>query len=203
MVVIATTQALYLSDEWRINEQWLSGVCRKGLGRFRPAKNATSLRFIAAQERSAIPDVAFFRRRREAQTKMLILIVEDEPISALSIMAELEHAGHEILGPASTLEEGLELALKHQPRLALVDIDLVHKGDGIELAKQLRELHIAAVFVSAQGHTAYDNRTLALGFIGKPFNPSDLPRSIDVISAILDGKQPPPPVLPRTLQLFN
>lgn len=134
---------------------------------------------------------------------MLILIVEDEPISALSIIVELEHAGHQTLGPACTLEDGLELALTGHPQLALVDIDLVHKGDGIELAKRLRELHIAAVFVSAQGHTAYDNRALALGFIGKPFNPSDLPRSIDVISAILDGKTPPPPPLPRTLQLFN
>lgn len=134
---------------------------------------------------------------------MLILIVEDEPISALSIIVELEHAGHQTLGPAATLEDALELALTGHPKLALVDIDLVHKGDGIELAKRLRELHIAAVFVSAQGHTAYDNRALAMGFIGKPFNPSDLPRSIDVISAILDGKPPPPPPLPRTLQLFN
>jgi DNA-binding response OmpR family regulator len=134
---------------------------------------------------------------------MLILIVEDEPISALSIMAELEHAGHQTLGPASTLEDALELALTCHPQLALVDIDLVHKGDGIVLAKRLRELHIAAVFVSAQVHTAYDNRALALGFIGKPYNPSELPRSIDVISAILDGRTPPPPPLPRTLQLFN
>lgn len=134
---------------------------------------------------------------------MLILIVEDEPISALSIVSELEHAGHVTLGPAATFEEGLELARTGHPRLALVDIDLVHKGDGIELAKRLRELHIAAVFVSAQGHTAYDNRALALGFIGKPFNPSDLPRNIDVISAILDGKTPPPLLLPTTLQLFN
>lgn len=148
-------------------------------------------------------DVGSFRRHCKAQAKMLILIVEDEPISALSTIMELEHAGHETLGPAATLEQGLELARTGHPRLALVDIDLVHKGDGVELAKRLRELHIAAVFVSAQGHVAYDNRALALGFIGKPYNPSDLPRSIDVIAAILDGRQPPPPPLPRALQLFN
>ncbi len=134
---------------------------------------------------------------------MLILVVEDEPICALSTIAELEHAGHQTLGPAASLEEGLELARSGHPQLALVDIDLVHKGDGVELAKKLQELHIAAVFVSAQSRTAYDNRTLALGFIGKPYNPAELPHSIEVIAAIMDGKNPPPPSLSRSLQLFN
>lgn len=133
---------------------------------------------------------------------MLILVVEDEPICALSTIIELEQAGHQTLGPAASLEEGLELARSGHPTLALVDIDLVHKGDGVELARQLRELHIAAVFVSAQMRTAYDNRALALGYIGKPYNPSELPRTIEVIAAILDGKSPPPPT-PRALQLFN
>lgn len=132
---------------------------------------------------------------------MLILIVEDEPICALSTIAELEHAGHQTLGPAATLEEGLELARSGHPTLALVDIDLVHQGDGLELAKQLREMHIAAVFVSAQSRAAYDNCALALGFIGKPYNPADLPSSIEVISAILEGRDLPRS--PQMLQLFH
>ncbi len=134
---------------------------------------------------------------------MLILVVEDEPICALSTVAELEQAGHETLGPAATLEEGLELARNGHPTLALIDIDLMHAGDGVELAKRLRELHIAAVFVSAQHPAAFQNQDLALGFIGKPYNPSDLPPSIEVISAILEGKSPPEASLPRALQLFH
>lgn len=133
---------------------------------------------------------------------MLILVVEDEPVCALSTIAELEHAGHQTLGPASTIEEGLELARTGHPTLALVDIDLAHKGDGLELAKRLREMHIASVFVSAQSRAALENCSLALGYIGKPFNPADLPPSIDAISAILEGKDPSPSV-PRTLQLFH
>lgn len=136
-------------------------------------------------------------------TKMLILIVEDEPICALSTVAELEHAGHKTLGPAATLEEGLELARSGHPTLALIDIDLMHAGDGVELAKRLRELHIAAVFVSAQHSSAFQNQDLALGFIGKPYNPADLPPSIEVISAILEGKSWPAASLPRSLQLFH
>lgn len=134
---------------------------------------------------------------------MLILVVEDEPICALSTVTELEHAGHQTVGPASSLEEGLELARIAHPQLALIDIDLVNKGDGIRLAKLLRDLQVAAVFVSAQSATAYDNRAWALGFIGKPYNPADLPRSIDYICAVMDGRKPPPPPMPRTLQMFN
>lgn len=133
---------------------------------------------------------------------MLILVVEDEPICALSTIAELEHAGHQTLGPARTLEEGLELARTGHPTLALVDIDLVHKGDGVELAKHLREMHIASVFVSAQSRDALENCSLALGFIGKPYNPADLAPSIEAISAIIQGKEPPRPA-PQTLQLFH
>ena len=133
---------------------------------------------------------------------MLILVVEDEPICAMSTIAELEHAGHQTLGPASTLEEGLELARTGHPTLALVDIDLARKGEGLELAKRLREMDIAAVFVSAQTRDALENCSLALGFIGKPYNPADLPLSIAAISAILEGREPARPV-PRTLRLFH
>ncbi|MBL8267934.1 response regulator [Steroidobacter sp.] len=132
---------------------------------------------------------------------MLILVVEDEPICALSTVAELEQAGHETLGPAATLEEGLALARSGHPKLALIDIDLMHAGEGLELARRLRELNIAALFVSAQHPSAFQNQDLAMGFIGKPYNPADLPSSIDVISAILDGK--PPPASPQALQLFH
>jgi CheY-like chemotaxis protein len=135
-------------------------------------------------------------------TKMLILIVEDEPICALSTIAELEHAGHQTLGPAATFEEGLELARTGHPTLALVDIDLAGKGDGLELAKRLQEMHIASVFVSAQSRDALDNCSLALGFIGKPYNPADLAPSIAAISAIMEGKDPPL-VVPQTLRLFH
>jgi CheY-like chemotaxis protein len=154
------------------------------------------------QERFALCNVAL-SQEDVAQTKMLILVVEDEPICALSTVAELEHAGHTTLGPAATLEEGFELARTGHPTLALIDIDLMRAGDGFELARRLRELNIAAVFVSAQHPSAFENRDLALGFIGKPYNPADLPSSIEVIAAVMEGRSFPAASLPRALQLFH
>ena len=54
---------------------------------------------------------------------MLILVVEDEPISALSAMWELQRAGHDVIGPASTSEDALRLA-PLTPRRRPLDAEL-------------------------------------------------------------------------------
>src|SRR5690606_15891976 len=100
---------------------------------------------------------------------MRILIAENEPICALSALSELRHAGHETLGPASTVQEALTLAsARHRPELALVDIDLNERGDGLELARQLQQMGIAILFISARVRTACRHRDLAVGLICKP-----------------------------------
>lgn len=134
---------------------------------------------------------------------MRILIAEDEPICALSALCELRHAGHEILGPASTVQEALALAhTQLGPELALVDIDLTERGDGLELARQLQQMNIATVFISARVRTACSHRNLALGLICKPYNPADLPSSVEAIACLLRGRVPRPLQVPHSLQLF-
>ncbi len=135
---------------------------------------------------------------------MRILIAEDEPICALSALCELRYAGHETLGPASTVQEALQLVrLWQRPELALVDIDLSEPGDGLELARQLQRMGIATVFISARVRTASRNRDLALGFICKPYNPADLPMSVAAIACLLRGREPLPQQVPHSLQLFS
>lgn len=134
---------------------------------------------------------------------MRILIAEDEPICALSALCELRHAGHETLGPAGTVQEALQLArMSRRPHLALVDIDLAERGDGLELARQLQQMSIAIVFISARVRTACSHSDLALGLICKPYNPADLPPSIEAIDCLLRGCMPQPLQVPHSLQLF-
>ena len=133
---------------------------------------------------------------------MLILIVEDEMLSALSMSWELEDAGHRVLGPAASYEEALRLARRERPELALVDIDLQRPGDGVELARAFLEMDIPLLFVSAQSAVASRYHDLALGHIGKPYDLADLPRSVDVVLSRLRGAEPPS-ALPRSLRLFE
>ena len=133
---------------------------------------------------------------------MLILVVEDEPISALSAMWELQRVGHEVIGPASTSEDALRLARQWRPELALVDIDLREAGEGVGVARFLRELHVAAVFVSARANVAHENCDLALGVLSKPYTITDLVGSVGIIDAVLHGGIAPH-AIPAALRLFH
>jgi CheY-like chemotaxis protein len=132
---------------------------------------------------------------------MLVMVVENELVSALCVVEELLGAGYAVLGPAVAPDQALDLARREHPQLALVDIDLVCRGDGLELARRLREMNIATLFVSASYMPESQHRHLALGFIGKPYNPADIPPSVAVVAALLAGDRPPK--APRSLQLFG
>lgn len=60
----------------------------------------------------------------EQTERRRILIVEDEPFVALQLRTDLEGEGHEVIGPASNLAQGLKLAQSEGLDAALVDIRL-------------------------------------------------------------------------------
>jgi CheY-like chemotaxis protein len=99
---------------------------------------------------------------------MLILIVEDEPIVAWSLADALRESGHTILGPAASTDAALELCTRCMPNIALVDITLDGRIEGIALARRLKnEMRIASVFMTAQPMLARENADAALGLIEK------------------------------------
>jgi CheY-like chemotaxis protein len=120
---------------------------------------------------------------------MLILIVEDEPIVAWSLAHALGKSGHTVLGPTASSVEAVELAARHMPRLALVDITLNGQVEGIALARRLKsEMSIASVFMTAQPTLARENADAALGLIQKPYVPERVIRAIAVIDEMLAGR---------------
>ena len=69
----------------------------------------------------------------------MVLIVEDEVLVALTLQVALERAGHQVVGPAFSAGEALQLAEAEQPDPALVNLDLRSEIDGIAVARLLRE----------------------------------------------------------------
>lgn len=136
--------------------------------------------------------------------RMVILIVEDQAVIGLAIAMELQDAGHEILGPVTTIEAAERLAHEAHPALALIDIDLQRHGDGIDLARSLRSAsNIQTLFITGRPIAARANADLALGVIEKPFVSSEIPRSIAVLQAIMAGGSPPSGDIPSQLELFR
>ena len=122
---------------------------------------------------------------------MLILIVEDEPIIAWSLADALSESGHTILGPTASSVEAIELSARYTPRLALVDITLDGREEGIALARKLKsEMSIDSIFMTAQPMLARENADTALGLIEKPYLPELVSRAIAVIDEMLNGRAP-------------
>jgi DNA-binding response OmpR family regulator len=86
----------------------------------------------------------------------------------------------------------------------LVDIGLHGIPRGIELARELRSQYdVAVLFVTMTRDTALENQDAALGVITKPFDPDDVPESVEIANAVKQGKTPSPQALPSSLELFK
>ena len=134
---------------------------------------------------------------------MLILVVEDDPIVAWSARDVVEDAGHEVLGPAHDVEEALRLVAARRPDLALVDINLAGADEGVALARTLKDQHaVPSLFVGGQVNAARANQDAAMGLLRKPYDPASLAVSLPVAAEVLSRGRPPPPNVPRALELF-
>lgn len=67
-----------------------------------------------------------------------ILVVEDEPTTALHIVARLQLMGYEVPALATSGEEALQRVADIHPDLMLMDIQLEGDMDGIETAQQIQ-----------------------------------------------------------------
>jgi DNA-binding response OmpR family regulator len=131
---------------------------------------------------------------------MRVLIVEDEPLIAASIEWELKDCGFEVLGPSASAAHAEDLAQLTRPDLALVDINLLNRGDGVGLARSLRRLGVQSVFVSGQLLEARENADAALGLVAKPFRVEDLGAVVRCLAVIMAGGWPK--AVPSCLELF-
>ena len=112
-----------------------------------------------------------------------VLIVEDETLIASFIDAMLAISGFRVVGIAGSGPEALVLAAETRPALALVDIRLNGPPDGTELACLLRNrLAIPAIFLFGPVDREILQRANAarpLGFVAKPFSPSQVFNAIE------------------------
>jgi len=112
-----------------------------------------------------------------------VLIVEDEFIVANDLRLILQRAGYQVCGIAPSVKDALDIIDQHQPGLVILDIYLKGRQTGIELAKQLKEKHIAFVYLSANSNQRVleaAKATEPYGFLVKPFREKDVLVTLDV-----------------------
>lgn len=118
------------------------------------------------------------------ETKIKILIVEDEMIIGAKISMQLTNLGYEVTGILPRGEDALLYAEENRPDIVIMDIHLKGKMDGIETAARLQQMeHVSIIFLTANSDEATFNRAKLSrphAFISKPFRELDLQRAIEL-----------------------
>jgi two-component system, response regulator PdtaR len=113
-----------------------------------------------------------------------LLLVEDEVIVAEDVRRRLESLGYVVLGLATRGPDAIEMALKLQPNLVLMDIGLRGGMDGIETARMIHQkVDVPIIFASAYSDDATLQRARAAqphGFVLKPFEERELRTAIEM-----------------------
>jgi CheY-like chemotaxis protein len=119
-----------------------------------------------------------------------VVIVEDEALPAMLLQGYLEDAGHQVVGWATTADEGSELVAQTNPDLVFVDLHLADGLTGVKLAQELRQASRAVVFVTANSRMLPEDYAGALGVISKPYSTHGIQRALEYI---VQGLKNPPP----------
>lgn len=103
--------------------------------------------------------------------RLQVLVVEDELLIAMDVEMLLDLNGHEVLGPASTIDAALRLMEDTRPDVALLDANLGGRSV-VPLARRLRDMEIPFVMASAYASFDFDGGELLSGVenVGKPIS---------------------------------
>lgn len=114
-------------------------------------------------------------------TKVRILVAEDETIIRLDLIEMLTEAGYEVIAQAENGAVAIEMAQLHKPDLAILDVKMPLM-DGITAAQEI--IKIAPVLML----TAFSQRELVerardagvMAYVVKPFSIGDLIPAIEI-----------------------
>ena len=113
-----------------------------------------------------------------------ILVVEDEPMIAMDIEAQLEDAGCTVIGPAETLASARRLIVEAVFDAALLDANL--GGERVDdLAAILTQKRIPFAFASGYGREALPREHQHVPLLEKPFVSGQL---VAILGDLLSGR---------------
>lgn len=113
-----------------------------------------------------------------------ILVVENEPITALDERRILIALGYKVTEIVASGEEAIRSVGENKPELVLMDITLAGGMDGIEAATEINQrFDLPVIFVTARiDHPSLDRavKSAAFGYVHKPFSKETLSTTIEL-----------------------
>ncbi|CCW35792.1 response regulator receiver and ANTAR domain protein [Chthonomonas calidirosea] len=127
-----------------------------------------------------------------SESRLRIVIADDEPIIRLDLKKMLEDSGYEVVGEAGDGIRALELVRNLKPDVVILDIKMPEM-DGIDAARVITEEKIAPVLLlTAYSQIDLVNRAKDAGvysYLVKPFKQADLMPQIEVAVARWEAYQ--------------
>ena len=103
-----------------------------------------------------------------APTPKRVLVVEDEPVIAMTIEDMLVDLGYEVVGPASSLDQAQALAETERLDAAVLDIN-INGGRSYIVADELRRRRIPFVYATGYGEEGIENGGGGIPILQKPY----------------------------------
>ena len=112
---------------------------------------------------------------------MRILLIEDEPLVAMELEAQLTSLGAEVIGPAGTVERARRLIVENSAHAALLDANLGGRPVD-DLAAALTHKGIPFAFATGYGREALPREFQKAPVLSKPFDRTQL---LAILQALL------------------
>lgn len=127
-----------------------------------------------------------------------VLIVDDDTAVADAIRDAVRLTGYTVCGVAATAADGLEIARRERPRLAVIDVNLGEDGGtGVDLARALLEIGpMGIMFVTGYPERVHD-AAVGHAWMTKPYRVLDLINGLMVVQALSLSRPVTVPIPPE------
>lgn len=113
-----------------------------------------------------------------------LLLVEDDPIIARSIPAQMTKYGYRVVGTARSGEEAVALAEKLAPDLVIMDVDLLGAMDGLAAAAEIQKnKYLPVLYTTSHAESERTEKARAAGpftCLLKPLTERELAMGIEL-----------------------
>lgn len=107
-----------------------------------------------------------------AHSRILVLVVEDEPLVRMGIVDHLEDNGFTVLEAGNAAQAIEILSRNSDVQIVFTDIDMPGDLDGLMLAVEIRKRWSSIKIVVTSGHRkiGFDELPVEAKFVAKPYN---------------------------------
>lgn len=124
-------------------------------------------------------------KRVWTMVKVVVLVVEDEPLIRLNAIQIIEHIGHEAVEAANADEAILVLERRADVRIVFTDINMPGSMDGLKLAQAVRNRWPPIRLIVTSGKVMLNPGDLPLDgrFLAKPYSADQIVSLLSELAA--------------------